>query len=68
MASDLEIQANEVLRMRSWLESTLAHHTGRSVEQIEKDIERDKILTAAEAKEYGLVDEVLVSRKASSEE
>jgi ATP-dependent Clp protease protease subunit len=68
MASDLEIQANEVLRMRQWLETTLAHHTGRSVEQIEKDIERDKILTAAEAKEYGLVDEVLVSRKASNEE
>jgi ATP-dependent Clp protease protease subunit len=68
MASDLEIQANEVLRMRMWLETTLAHHTGRSVEQIEKDIERDKILTAAEAKEYGLVDEVLVSRKASNEE
>jgi len=67
MASDLEIQANEVLRMRTWLESTLAHHTGRSVEQIEKDIERDKILTAEEAKEYGLVDEVLVSRKASIE-
>ena len=68
MASDLEIQANEVLRMRSWLEATLAHHTGRSVEQIEKDIERDKILTAEEAKKYGLVDEVLVSRKASNEE
>jgi len=67
MASDLEIQANEVLRMRTWLESTLAHHTGRSVEQIEKDIERDKILTAEDAKEYGLVDEVLVSRKASVE-
>jgi ATP-dependent Clp protease, protease subunit len=68
MASDLEIQANEVLRMRSWLEATLAHHTGRTVEQIEKDIERDKILTAEEAKKYGLVDEVLVSRKASNEE
>jgi ATP-dependent Clp protease, protease subunit len=68
MASDLEIQANEVLRMRTWLESTLAHHTGRSIEQIEKDIERDKILTAEEAKKYGLVDEVLVSRKASIEE
>jgi ATP-dependent Clp protease protease subunit len=67
MASDLEIQANEVLRMRQWLETTLAHHTGRSVEQIEKDIERDKILTAEDAKEYGLVDEVLVSRKASVE-
>jgi ATP-dependent Clp protease protease subunit len=67
MASDLEIQANEVLRMRKWLESTLAHHTGRTEEQIEKDIERDKILTAEDAKEYGLVDEVLVSRKASNE-
>ena len=64
-ASDIEIQANEVLRMRTWLEETWAKHSGRSVEQIQKDIERDKILTAAEAKEYGLVDEVLASRKAS---
>jgi ATP-dependent Clp protease protease subunit len=64
-ASDLEIQANEVLRMRSWLEETLAKHSGRSVEQTTVDIERDKILSAAEAKEYGLIDEVLVSRKAS---
>jgi ATP-dependent Clp protease protease subunit len=67
MASDLEIQANEVLRMRTWLEETLAHHTGRTVEQIEKDIERDKILSAAQAKEYGLIDEVLISRKASND-
>jgi ATP-dependent Clp protease, protease subunit len=65
MASDLEIQANEVLRMRTWLEETLAHHTGRTVEQIEQDIERDKILSAVQAKEYGLIDEVLISRKAS---
>ena len=43
----------------------MARHTGRTVEQIEKDIERDKILSAAQAKEYGLIDEVLVSRKAS---
>ncbi|MGZ4628713.1 MAG: ATP-dependent Clp protease proteolytic subunit [Oryzihumus sp.] len=64
-ASDIEIQANEVLRMRTWLEETLAKHTGRSVEQIETDIERDKILTADMAKEYGIVDEVLASRKAS---
>ena len=64
-ASDLEIQANEVLRMRSWLEETLAKHSGRSVEQTTVDIERDKILSAVEAKEYGLIDEVLVSRKAS---
>ncbi|GGK66481.1 ATP-dependent Clp protease proteolytic subunit [Ornithinimicrobium pekingense] len=64
-ASDIEIQANEVLRMRSWLEETWAKHSGKTVEEVQKDIERDKILTAAEAKEYGLVDEVLASRKAS---
>jgi ATP-dependent Clp protease protease subunit len=58
-ASDLEIQAKEVLRMREWLEETWAKHSGRSVEQVRKDIERDKILSAAEAKEYGLIDEVL---------
>ncbi len=68
MASDLEIQANEVLRMRGWLEDTLALHTGRDVALVRKDIERDKILTAAQAKEYGLVDEVLPSRKASTEQ
>jgi ATP-dependent Clp protease protease subunit len=65
-ASDIEIQANEVLRMREWLESTLSLHTGRTIEQVEKDIERDKILTAAQAKEYGLIDEVLESRKATN--
>jgi ATP-dependent Clp protease protease subunit len=65
-ASDIEIQANEVLRMRQWLEDTLALHTGRTTEQVQKDIERDKILTAAQAKEYGLIDEVLESRKAST--
>jgi len=67
-ASDIEIQANEVLRMRTWLEETWAKHSGRTVEQVQKDIERDKILTAAEAKDYGLVDEVLNSRKASLED
>ncbi|GAB3589896.1 ATP-dependent Clp protease proteolytic subunit [Angustibacter peucedani] len=67
MASDLEIQANEVLRMRGWLEDTLALHTGRTAEQVRADIERDKILTAEQAVEYGLVDEVLASRKASAE-
>jgi ATP-dependent Clp protease protease subunit len=66
MASDLEIQANEVFRMRKWLETTLAHHTGRTEEQIETDIERDKILTAEEAKEYGIVDEIIQSRKLSA--
>jgi ATP-dependent Clp protease protease subunit len=64
-ASDIEIQANEVLRMRAWLEETWAKHSGKTVEEVQRDIERDKILTAAQAKEYGLVDEVLASRKAS---
>ena len=62
-ASDLEIQANEVMRMRTWLEDTIALHSGRDTEQVNRDIERDKILTAAEAVTYGLVDEVLTSRK-----
>jgi len=62
-ASDLEIQANEIMRMREWLEDTLAHHSGRTKEQISTDIERDKILTAEAALEYGLVDQVLASRK-----
>ncbi|TWP37725.1 ATP-dependent Clp protease proteolytic subunit [Leekyejoonella antrihumi] len=68
MASDLEITANEVFRMREWLEETLAMHTGRSAEQVRTDIERDKILTAAQAKDYGLIDQVLDSRKASDED
>ncbi len=49
--------------MRVWLEETLATHSGTPVEQIRRDIERDKILTAAQAKEYGLIDQVLASRK-----
>ncbi len=65
-ASDIEIQANEILRMREWLEDTLAHHSGRSKEQISRDIERDKILTAQGALDYGLVDQVLASRKDAS--
>jgi ATP-dependent Clp protease, protease subunit len=62
-ASDLEIQAREVLRMREWLEQTWSKHSNRSVEEVRADIERDKFLTAAEALDYGLVDEVLDSRK-----
>jgi ATP-dependent Clp protease protease subunit len=67
MASDLEIHANEVLRMRTWLEETLAKHSGRDVKDVQKDIERDKILSSQQAKDYGLIDVVLESRKASSE-
>ncbi len=61
--SDIEIQANEILRMRTEMEGIIAHHTGRSLEDIERDIERDKILTAPMAKEYGIVDQVIESRK-----
>jgi ATP-dependent Clp protease protease subunit len=64
-ASDIEIQANEVLRMRTWLEETLARHCERDVEKVRSDIERDKILTADQAVEYGLVDVILGSRKTS---
>jgi ATP-dependent Clp protease protease subunit len=64
-ASDIEIQAREVLRMRTWLEETLARHSNRSVQQINEDIERDKILSAEEALEYGLIDQVLTSRKST---
>lgn len=61
--SDIEIQANEILRMRAEMEGIFSRHTGRSAEQISKDIERDKILTADMAKEYGIVDAVIASRK-----
>lgn len=63
--SDIEIQANEILRMRTEMETILSRHTGRTMEQIEQDIERDKILTADQAQEYGIVDSVIASRKAS---
>ena len=62
-ASDIEIQAREILRMREWLEETLAHHSNRTKEQVNKDIDRDKILGSVEALEYGLIDQVLTSRK-----
>jgi ATP-dependent Clp protease protease subunit len=64
-ASDLEIQANEILRMRSLLEEMLAKHSNKDIGTIRKDIERDKILTAQEALDYGLIDSITTSRKAS---
>ncbi|AUY51777.1 ATP-dependent Clp protease proteolytic subunit [Kitasatospora sp. CM 4170] len=63
--SDLEIQAKEIFRMREQLEEMLSKHSNKSVEQVRDDIERDKILTAEEAVEYGLVDLVISTRKAS---
>ena len=65
-SSDMEIQANEILRMRSAMEAILARHTGNDEEIIRRDIERDKFLTAAEAKEYGMIDEVLTALKRGS--
>jgi ATP-dependent Clp protease protease subunit len=66
-SSDLEIQAQEILRMRSAMEHIVAVHSGRTEEQVREDIERDKFFTAEEAKEYGLVDEVLSSLKRRTE-
>jgi ATP-dependent Clp protease protease subunit len=62
-ASDIEIQAKEIQRMRTWLEETLSRHSNRTPEQVNKDIDRDNILSGEQALEYGLVDQVLTSRK-----
>jgi ATP-dependent Clp protease protease subunit len=62
-ASDIEIQAAEIMRMRTWLEETLSRHSNRTTEQVNTDIDRDKILSAEEALQYGLIDQVLSSRK-----
>ena len=64
--SDIEIQAKEIMRMRNLLEEMLARHSKKSQADIAKDIERDKILTSAEAVEYGLIDQVLATRKAKA--
>ncbi len=62
-ASDIEIQAREMMRLREWLEETISKHSNRSVEEVKKDIDRDNILTSEEALTYGLIDQVLTSRK-----
>ncbi len=58
--SDIEIQANEILKDRERLNQILAKHTGQSIEQIQKETERDRYFSAIEAKEFGLVDDVLL--------
>jgi ATP-dependent Clp protease protease subunit len=65
--SDLEIQAAEIERMRTLMEETLGRHTGKDAAVIRKDIDRDKILTADQAKEYGIIDTVLAYRKLSAQ-
>jgi ATP-dependent Clp protease protease subunit len=57
--SDIEIQANEILRNRELLNQVLAEHSGQPIERIERDTDRDFFLSAVEAKEYGLVDDIL---------
>ena len=65
-ASDIAIQAQEILRLRTTLNGILAQHTGQTVEKIEEDTDRDLYLSAQQAMEYGLVDEVLSSEQMSS--
>lgn len=62
-ASDIEIHAQEILKTRSELNNVLSKHSGQPIEQIEKDTDRDNFMTAEESKTYGLIDEVLNSRK-----
>jgi ATP-dependent Clp protease protease subunit len=62
-ASDIEIQAKEILRMRELLDEVIAHHTGQSIEKVSKDTDRDFIMSADEAKEYGIIDEVISTRE-----
>jgi ATP-dependent Clp protease, protease subunit len=60
-ATDIDIQAREILRIRDELNRILVHHTGQQVERISKDTDRDFFMTAEQAKEYGIVDQVIVS-------
>ncbi len=61
-AVDIEIQAKEIVRMRESLDEILAHHSGQEVEKVASDTDRDFIMGANEAKEYGIVDEVITNR------
>ena len=61
-ATDVRIMAEEILRMREMTSKLIAHHSGQTFEQVEKDVERDRILTPVQAKEYGLIDEVIEHR------
>jgi ATP-dependent Clp protease, protease subunit len=62
-ATDVRIMAEEILRMRELTSRIIANHSGQSFDQVEKDVERDRILTPIQAKEYGLIDEVIEHRE-----
>lgn len=62
MASDIDIQAREILRMREITNDIIAKHTGQPLERIQRDVDRDFIMTAAQAKEYGIIDQVITQR------
>ena len=62
-ATDVRIMAEEIMRMREMTSRIIAHHSGQSYEQVELDVERDRIMSAAQAKEYGLIDEVIEHRE-----
>ena len=62
-AVDIEIQAKEIVRMRELLDEILAFHTGQALERVAKDTDRDFIMSAIEAREYGIVDEVISNRE-----
>jgi ATP-dependent Clp protease, protease subunit len=62
-AADIEIQAKEILRMRDLLDEMLAHHTGQDIAKVKQDTDRDFIMSAEEAREYGIVDEVITTRE-----
>ena len=62
-AEDIDIQAKEIIRMTDILNDVLAHHTGRKIEQIAEDTQRDFYFSSQEAKEYGIIDEVMQNRK-----
>ena len=65
-AVDIEIQAKEIIRMRELLDEIMAHHTGQPVEKVAHDTDRDFIMSAVEAKDYGIVDEVISNRELAS--
>ncbi len=67
-ATDIEIQAREILALRARLNNIYVHHTGQPLDVIERALERDKFMTATEAKEFGLIDEVVSSRPARQDE